>query len=55
MTVIRQYLKPFKCAQKRALVHLRILSTKCVYKSYIFNIYVKTGFSIKWPTMVDMP
>ena len=28
------------CAQKRAHAHLRMLSTKCVYKSYIFNIYV---------------
>ena len=24
-----------------------VLSTKCVYKSYISDIYVKTGFGIK--------
>ena len=28
---------------------------KLVQKSYTFNIYVKTGFGIKEPTMVDMP
>ena len=26
---------------------LEMLSTKCVYKSYIFDIYVERGFSIK--------
>ena len=26
--------------QKRPQAHLRMLSTKCVYKSYIFNKYV---------------
>ena len=26
--------------KKRAPAHLRMLSTKCVYKSYIFDIYV---------------
>ena len=36
---------------KRACAHLRMLSTKYVYKSYIFNIYIYiyigTGFGIK--------
>ena len=31
------------------------VSTKWVYESYIFNIFVKTGIGIKLPTMVDMP
>ena len=26
---------------------VRVVSTKCVYWSYIFNIYVKLGFGIK--------
>ena len=30
------------------------VSAKWVYYSYILNIYVKTGFGIKWPRMVDM-
>ena len=29
--------------------------TKWVYKTYIFNIYIKIGFSIEQPSMVDMP
>ena len=41
--------------KKLALVHLKMLSTKCVYKSYLFNMYVWRGFGIKWPTMVEMP
>ena len=41
-------------SKKEALARLKMLSTKCIYKSYIFNIYVQTGFSIKSPTMVDM-
>ena len=45
------YLKPFKCVQKRAQTCLRMLSTKCVYKSYkhththtiyIIHIYTHT-------------
>ena len=35
-------------------------SFNCVYlqnifTNHIFDIYVKTGFGIKWPTMADMP
>ena len=31
----------FNCAQKKwAHTRLKMLSTKCVYKSYVFNIYV---------------
>ena len=40
MTVIKQDLKLFECVQKRSQACLRMLFTKCVYKSYIFNIYV---------------
>ena len=29
-----------QCVQKSAQALLRMLSTKCVYKSHIFNIYV---------------
>ena len=43
------------CAQKKAQPRLRMLSTKCVYKSYVFDIYVYAGFGIKLPTAVDMP
>ena len=39
-----KYLQPFKCAQKLAQVRLKKLSTKCVYKSYI---YIYIGFGIK--------
>ena len=28
------------CKKKRAQAHLKMLSAKCVYKSYIFNIDV---------------
>ena len=31
------------------------VSTEWINISYIFYIYVKTGFGIKKPTMVDMP
>ena len=40
MMMIYQYLKPFNCLQKRAQAHIRILSTKCVNKSYIYLIYM---------------
>ena len=45
LTVLLQYVKPFNRAQKKkkkkwAPAHLKKLSTKCVYKSYICNIYV---------------
>ena len=33
--------------KKWTQAHLKMLSTKWVYKSYIFDIYVKTGFGIK--------
>ena len=36
--VINQYVKTFNCAQKRAQVHLRMLSTKYIHKSYIWDI-----------------
>ena len=38
---LEQYLKPFNSVEKndRRLV-LKMLSTKCVYKSYTFNIYM---------------
>ena len=37
----QQYLKPFNCIQKNELMRsFKKLSTKYVYKSYIFNIYV---------------
>ena len=36
--------------QKRAQARLKMLLTECVYKSYISNIYVLTGFGIKLPT-----
>ena len=26
-----------------------------MFTNYLFNIYVKTGFGIKYPTIVDMP
>ena len=26
-----------------------------VFTNHIFDIYIKTGFGIKYPTMVDMP
>ena len=42
-------LKWFNCVQKRSQACFRMLSTKCVYKSYIFNIYVLKGFGIKIP------
>ena len=35
-------MKLFNCVQKRALAHLRMLSTKCVYKSYMYLIYMCT-------------
>ena len=35
------------CKKKRAQVRLKMFSMKCVYKSYIFNMYIKTGFGIK--------
>ena len=35
-----EYLKPFYTVQKRGQPCLRMLSTKCVYKSYLSNIYV---------------
>ena len=33
--------------QKRYLISLKMSSIKCVYKSYVLNIYVQTGFAIK--------
>ena len=33
------FVKPFNCDQKRAQSRLRTSSTKCVYKSYVFNFY----------------
>ena len=30
--VIKQYLKPFNCVQKCGQVHIKMLSTKFVYK-----------------------
>ena len=49
-------MKPFKCAQKEKLAQarLKMLSTKYVYKSYIY-IYIYKGLGIKQLTMVDMP
>ena len=43
----------------RILRNRTVWSFNCVYQknmftNHIFNIYVKTGFSIKEPTMVDM-
>ena len=35
-------------------VHLKMLSTKCVYKSYIFDVYVWAGFGIEEARMVHM-
>ena len=51
----KQYVKPFNCVEKRAQACFKMLSRKCIYESYIFNICVLRGFSIKKPTMVDMP
>ena len=31
------------------------MNVKMDYKSYIFDICVKTGFGIKYPTMIGMP
>ena len=47
MTVI-EILENIKLCAKKVQACIRILSTKCVYKSYIY-IYIKkkTGFSIK--------
>ena len=36
--LVEQYLKLFNCVQKRAQACLKMLSTKCVYKSYIISI-----------------
>ena len=37
----KQYMKPFNCVQKeRNQTNSKILSTKRVDKSYIFNIYL---------------
>ena len=33
-------LKPFNCVQKRVQARQRMLSTKCVYKSYIYLMYM---------------
>ena len=33
-------MKPFKCVQIRIQACLSMLSTKCVYKSYIYSIYI---------------
>ena len=41
------YLYAKKKKKKRTQSRLRILLTKCVYKSYIFNIYVLIGFVIE--------
>ena len=41
--------------KKWAKSYLIILSTRCVYESYIFDMYVLGGFGIKWRRMVDMP
>ena len=35
------------CVKEWAKAHLKTLSTKCVYKSYIFNIYVLREFGLK--------
>ena len=36
-----KYLKPFNCLQKKlAQAPFKMLLTKCVYKSYAFNIFV---------------
>ena len=32
-----------------------MLSTKSVYKSCNFRIFVETGLGIKWSTRVNMP
>ena len=32
--------KPFNCVQKRPQARLRMLFTKCVYKSYPYLIYM---------------
>ena len=41
-------LKPFNRELKKwAQAHFKMLSRKCVNKSYIFDIYVWTGFGIK--------
>ena len=34
-----QYLEPFNCVQKNE-ARLKMLSTKCVYKSHIINICI---------------
>ena len=39
--------KPFNCMEKRAPACLKMFSTKSVSKSYIFDIYILTGFGIK--------
>ena len=33
--------------KKKTQAHLKMLSTKCVYKSYIFNIFAEKVFGIK--------
>ena len=37
----------FLCEKKWAQACLKILSRRCVYKSFIFNIYISTVFGIK--------
>ena len=51
-----QYLEPFYPVQKNELESpLKMLSAKCVYKLYIFDIYAWIEFDFKLPTMVDVP
>ena len=44
----KDYLKPFNRVQrKRTQARLKMVSRKCVYKSYIFDLYVWREFGIK--------
>ena len=40
--------------KKKAQVCFKMLSSKYVYKTCIFDIYVSTGFGITEPTKVDL-
>ena len=41
--------------RNRTVYSFNFLHLQNVFTHHIFNIYVKTGFGFKWPTMFDMP
>ena len=40
--------------RNRTVWSFNSVSLQNVFKNHIFNVYVKTGFGIKYLTMVDM-